>query len=142
MKVVSKAIFGLFVIGLFNTVSCNSNSDSSVASSTNTQESKTVDSKIEIPIYGSFDDLEPLFNKQTDTTYVINFWATWCKPCIEELPYFEKLHKDFGSEKLKVILVSLDFPKDFKTKLIPFVEEHQLRSDVDRFHSGTYRLQS
>ena len=40
-----------------------------------------------------FKSLEPLFKQQNDTTYVINFWATWCVPCVEELPHFEKLNK-------------------------------------------------
>ena len=83
-----------------------------------------------IPVYENFADLEPLFHKQTDTTYVINFWATWCKPCVEELPYFEKLYNNHQSEKVKIVLVSLDFPKQLETKLIPFVEEHKLKSDV------------
>lgn len=82
------------------------------------------------PIYDSFDQVAPIFQQQSDTTYVINFWATWCKPCVKELPYFEALHENFKGEKLKVILVSLDFKKDVEPKLIPFVEEHKLKSDV------------
>lgn len=84
----------------------------------------------QILVYENFADLEPLFNKQTDTTYVINFWATWCKPCVEELPYFEQLHDAHKNDKLKVILVSLDFPKHLESKLLPFVEKYQLKSDV------------
>ena len=83
-----------------------------------------------IPVYEQFADLEPIFNQETDSTYVINFWATWCKPCVEELPYFEALHQQFSGEKLKVVLVSLDFPDKLESKLLPFVEEHQLESDV------------
>lgn len=84
----------------------------------------------QIPVYEKFEDLEPLFHKQTDTTYVINFWATWCKPCVEELPYFEQLYQEKKGQKIKIILVSLDFPKQLESKLLPFVEEHQLKSDV------------
>ena len=74
----------------------------------------------QIPVYENFEDLEPLFNRQTDTTYVINFWATWCKPCVEELPYFEQLFAEHKEEKLKVLLVSLDFPRQLESKLVPF----------------------
>ncbi len=39
----------------------------------------------------NFDQLEPRLQKQNDTIYIVNFWATWCKPCVHELPDFEKL---------------------------------------------------
>lgn len=85
---------------------------------------------IGFPVYESFDEVASIFQQKTDTTYVINFWATWCKPCVKELPYFEALHENFKGEKIKVILVSLDFKKDVEPKLIPFVKEHKLKSDV------------
>ena len=80
--------------------------------------------------YESFEALAPLFSNESDTTYVINFWATWCKPCVEELPYFEQLHNTYHSKKVKVILVSLDFENQIDRKLIPFIEKHQLQSKV------------
>jgi len=83
----------------------------------------------QIPVY-NFDQLEPLLSLKNDTTYIINFWATWCKPCVEELPYFEELNEYAFGKKMKVILVSLDFKKQFETKLIPFINEHKLRSEV------------
>lgn len=82
-------------------------------------------------IYESFDDFAPLLAQtQNDTTYVINFWATWCAPCVKELPYFEKLHQTMGTQKIKVILVSLDFRKDLETKLKPFLEQRQFSASV------------
>ena len=82
-------------------------------------------------IYESFEDLAPLLAQtQNDTTYVINFWATWCAPCVKELPYFEKLHQGMASQKIKVILVSLDFRKDLETKLKPFLEQRQFSASV------------
>ena len=86
-----------------------------------------------IPVYRQWSDLEPLFQQKTDSTYVINFWATWCKPCVEELPYFEQLYDNLSSEKVRIILVSMDFPNKFETKLLPFVQERQLKSDVVAF---------
>ena len=84
----------------------------------------------DIPIYGNFDDMKYIFEQQSDTTYIINYWATWCKPCVEELPFFEILHEEFAGEKIRVILVSLDFPAKLETKLIPFINEHKLSSEV------------
>lgn len=79
-----------------------------------------------------FDGLRTtLFNKQNDTTYVVNFWATWCKPCVEELPAFEKLQATYGMSKpLKVVLVSLDFPNKVQTQVIPFIKKNTIQSQV------------
>lgn len=66
-----------------------------------------------------------------DTIYVVNFWATWCGPCVAELPYFEKLDSVYKDKKVKVILVSTDFRKDIDTRLKPFVEKRKLHSEVD-----------
>jgi thiol-disulfide isomerase/thioredoxin len=65
-----------------------------------------------------------------DTTYVINFWATWCKPCVKELPYFESLHRSAGKEKMKVILVSLDFRNQVESKLKPFIRDNNYSAKV------------
>jgi thiol-disulfide isomerase/thioredoxin len=83
-----------------------------------------------IPVYENYSAIEPLFRKQTDTTYVINFWATWCKPCIEEMPYFERLHEEFKNQKVQILLVSLDFPKQLESRLLPFVEQRKLKPRV------------
>ena len=77
-----------------------------------------------------FNGLEPLLQASGDKTRVINFWATWCKPCLEELPYFEEINDSLGGDELEVILVSLDFPKKLESQLIPFIEEHELGSRV------------
>ena len=82
------------------------------------------------PIYDNYEDLAFIFQQKNDTTYVINFWATWCAPCVKELPYFEDLTTKYANEKVKVILVSLDFSKQLEKKLKPFLKEHQLKSEV------------
>lgn len=74
--------------------------------------------------------LKPWLNKQDDKVYVVNFWATWCAPCVKELPYFEKVNKEYKDKNVEVILVSLDFPKKKKTKLLPFVAKKNLQSTV------------
>lgn len=91
-----------------------------------------------IPVYDKFEVLAPLFRLENDTTYVINFWATWCKPCIKELPYFEELNATLKNKKAKVVLVSLDFPKQVETQLVPFVEKQQLKSEVIVLLDGKY----
>ena len=77
-----------------------------------------------------FDKLEYFLTQKNDTTYVVNFWATWCVPCVEELPHFEELNAKYKKDKVKVMLVSLDMYKMVETKLLPFIKEKQLKSDV------------
>ena len=129
-KQINGALFGvLFGLSIISLLSSCGNSTPAKGNSSSYPPPDTVLSG-NIPVYKQFDQLAPIFNKETDTTYVINFWATWCKPCVEELPYFETLHEKFGQEKVKVILVSMDFPKKLESLLIPFVEKHELKSQV------------
>jgi thiol-disulfide isomerase/thioredoxin len=78
----------------------------------------------------TFDELQPLMRNSNDTTYVINFWATWCKPCVEELPYFEIIHEELNSKNVKVVLVSLDDIDNLDSKVKPFVNEMYLQSKL------------
>ncbi|MEZ5058889.1 MAG: TlpA disulfide reductase family protein [Saprospiraceae bacterium] len=75
----------------------------------------------DIPVYQQFDDMQYVLEYNNDTTYIINFWATWCKPCVEELPYFEKAYRAYENKPVKFIMVSLDFKKQLESKLVPFL---------------------
>ncbi|MEZ4918667.1 MAG: TlpA disulfide reductase family protein [Saprospiraceae bacterium] len=81
-------------------------------------------------VYDSFAQLEERIDDGAERILVINFWATWCKPCIEELPYFEALHCQYASKKLGVLLVSLDFKSQKEKRLRPFLQENGLCSEV------------
>jgi len=62
----------------------------------------------EIPVL-SFEELNDRIRSQSSSELlVVNFWATWCKPCIQELPYFDSLQSAHPSDEVKVLLVSLD----------------------------------
>jgi len=84
----------------------------------------------------NFEELTPLLTKDNDTTYVINFWATWCKPCIKELPAFEQLNKVYADKKVKVVLVSLDFADKIETQVIPFMDREDIQSQVVLLDDG------
>lgn len=78
----------------------------------------------------NFEELKPLLEKKTDTTYVVNFWVTWCAPCIAEIPYFEQVGEKYSNDKLKVLMVSLDFPTHIKSRLIPFIKKEKMKNEV------------
>ncbi len=90
---------------------------------------KTTAATSKIPVV-DYNGLAPIFTQKSDTTYVINFWATWCKPCVAELPYFLELHETYKDQKYKFIFVSLDFPKQIEKKLMPFLEKNPLPGEV------------
>jgi len=77
-----------------------------------------------------YEKLAYFLNQKNDTTYVVNFWATWCVPCVKELPHFEKLNQQYKGKKVKVLLVSLDMAKMVESKLLPFIKKKNLKSDV------------
>ena len=76
------------------------------------------------------DDLTKRIYNNSDTTYVVNFWATWCKPCVAELPEFEKLHTVSKDKKIKVLLVSMDFIEEVDKKLKAFLEKSKYTCEV------------
>ena len=84
----------------------------------------------EFQTYESFEDFEHLLHIDNDTTYVVNFWATWCGPCVKELPYFEEMTEKYEGKPLKVVLVSLDFKRQIEKKFIPFLQKNKIKSDV------------
>lgn len=74
--------------------------------------------------------LENRIKQGKDTTYVINFWATWCKPCVKELPEFEKFKMAVKGKPVKVILISTDLKSKLESGVQPFVKAHQLTGEV------------
>lgn len=79
----------------------------------------------------TFSELQSRLKRPSgDSLTVINFWATWCRPCVKELPYFEQFLQQEKQAKVRIWLVSLDFPEDVDKKLIPFVKQRKLACPV------------
>ncbi|MGL1888526.1 MAG: TlpA family protein disulfide reductase [Reichenbachiella sp.] len=77
-----------------------------------------------------FDDLDKMLKADVDNPVIYNFWATWCGPCIKELPQFEALNKKYKSSGLKVVLVSMDFVENLDPKVKKFINKKQLKSTL------------
>lgn len=75
-------------------------------------------------------ELQKRLSRPTDTTYVVNFWATWCAPCVKELPHFDQLTTTYAKQKVKVLLVSMDYASQLDKKVKPFVQKQALKSEV------------
>jgi thiol-disulfide isomerase/thioredoxin len=78
----------------------------------------------------TIDQLQERIKTGKDSTYIVNFWATWCAPCIKELPHFEKLAAEHKTEKLTVLLVSVDFKSKLTSAVVPFVKRKNLKNQV------------
>lgn len=78
----------------------------------------------------SFTQFQDEIGKHSDKTLIINFWATWCRPCVEELPAFEKVNAEYASKGVEVWLINLDFNSAVETSVKPFMEKRGIKSRV------------
>ncbi len=72
---------------------------------------------------------------ESKTPLIINMWATWCIPCIEELPYFQeevKKHNASASsaDSIQLLLVSLDFKESFPAGITKFMDKRKITAPV------------
>jgi len=75
-----------------------------------------------------FDRLRSLLEEKGEKVLIINFWATWCAPCVKELPLFEAITAK-NDPSINVTLVSLDFVDEIK-KVNTFISRRKIRSQV------------
>jgi len=101
-------------------------------------ETTLVSDNFTIQTYEKFDEFEHHLHEKNDKIYVINFWATWCKPCVKELPYFEQIQAEYKDKNVEVILVSLDDIRKLESKVIPFIEKNELQSTVILLDDADY----
>lgn len=74
-----------------------------------------------------FADLQKMMLYTDAPLTVFNFWATWCGPCIKELPHFDMLEAE--NKNVKVYLVSIDFQSELE-KVKKFVVKKSLQTNV------------
>jgi len=74
-----------------------------------------------------FDALKQCIYNNSDTVYVVNFFASWCKPCIQEIPEFVKFASAIKNSKTKLVFVSLDSKND-QEKLLKIIQQYSLQN--------------
>lgn len=106
----------IFILGIFTLTACSSVEKLTV---------EVVD----------FDQMESYYTQDSEVLYVVNFWATWCKPCVREMPLFDALSRK-ENPKVKVIMVSLDFPEELDKTVVPFLNEKNLHPQILLLDAG------
>lgn len=61
--------------------------------------------------------------KKSDHPIVVSFWATWCAPCVEEIPWLQSAVEKNKTGKVELVLVSLDFPNFYPKKIADVVKQ-------------------
>lgn len=85
----------------------------------------------DVKVYPTYDEFEKeIMNVQDDKTYIINFWATWCGPCVAELPFFEELGEKYRDSNVEIILVSIDFSNNLDRQVKPFIKKKGLKNKI------------
>lgn len=74
----------------------------------------------------SIKDFEKLKNDNMGNVILINFWATWCKPCTDEFPDLVKLYNNYKGKNFKLLFISLDFKEDVDSKLASFLKDNNV----------------
>jgi len=67
---------------------------------------------------------------ESKTPLIINFWATFCKPCVQEIPYFQQQVKEHKNDSIKLLLVSLDLESYYPTKIKSFVTKQKFTAPI------------
>lgn len=81
----------------------------------------------QILLPANMNTLDSIKNANKGNVILINFWATWCKPCVEEFPDLIKLNNEYKDKNFKLVFVSLDFSYDLGDKTKQFLK----KQDVD-----------
>lgn len=67
--------------------------------------------------------LDAVRAKSLGNVLVLNLWATWCKPCLQEFPELLKLQREYRTKGLEVVFISIDDDLKAKQKVLAFLKK-------------------
>ena len=76
------------------------------------------------------EEVADFYKTKKEGVYVVSFWATFCKPCIGEIPYLQSISRKYNSQHVNLLLVSLDLPSYYPRKIKKFVKENNFTAPV------------
>ena len=91
-------------------------------------------------VFSTADDKEIRFADHAGKVLLVNFWATWCAPCVKEMPSLDRLQARLGKDKLVVLALSLDGSS--RARVAPFYEDKKLTSLGIYFDKGRKAMQA
>ncbi|BDD08145.1 hypothetical protein FUAX_05770 [Fulvitalea axinellae] len=92
--------------------------------------SRLLVANVEKPQVVDFEKLSQQWQTDDDSVRMFHFWATWCGPCVEELPIYLRLPDSLRNEKFSMVLVSMDFPDRIDKDLVPFLKKRKIGGKV------------
>ena len=87
----------------------------------------------EVKEFKTIDEFKTIMDSSKGKVTLVNFWATWCPPCVKEFPELVKLYKNYKDKDFNLIFVSLDENSDVSSKLIPFLKKQGV--DFTSYHA-------
>lgn len=75
-------------------------------------------------------ETETFLGKKNDTLYITNFFATWCGPCVKEIPHFKNKIQELSGKPVKITFISVDSKDDWTTKVPQFADEQGIRNNT------------
>ncbi len=109
-----KPILHTLLITLLSTIGCTTANQENYA--------------LEVIDYSKYQEI---VEQNKDKLLVVNFWATWCKPCVEELPHFMEVNQQFAKNSdYKMILISLDKSDLLSTAVSATIQKLKLKTDL------------
>ncbi len=121
----------ILLLTVFMVSSCGANNDTPKTDKENTRTSNQSSSSVQTEVSSmKYEELMEQFRKNDDVLYVVNFWATWCVPCVAELPEFLEVNRALrDNPKFKMYLVSLDMPSKMQV-LLDFIQKENIDAEV------------
>lgn len=81
-------------------------------------------------------EVTEMLQTKNDTMYVANFFATWCGPCVREIPHFREVMEETKGQPVKFVFINLDEKSDWDSEVVPFADKHKIKGSTILLDGG------